>query len=68
MSKISLQLLRNLNGWIHSTIASIVCGDTQRATLTLRKIIDTLENPQTIDNLKAILTALTSNENSDDAA
>jgi predicted TPR repeat methyltransferase len=68
MNKISLQLLRDLNGWIRNTIVQIVAGDNEKAAWTLQKIIETMENQKAIDNLKAILTVLTNEEDPDDAA
>lgn len=53
--------LKDLDGWLRNTIA--VCesdsvGQTEKAAWSLRKVIDTMENPVAIANLKSLLAEL----------
>jgi hypothetical protein len=49
-----VEVLYDLSGWIKDCILRIEDGDDEKAARKLEKIIDTLENPVVIQNLKDI--------------
>jgi hypothetical protein len=53
-----LQSLHDLIGWSRNTLILVREGDDIKAARTLRKIIESMENPVIIQNLKDVLTEL----------
>jgi hypothetical protein len=53
-----LQILDDLSGWSKNTLIRVRQEDNLSAARTLRKIIDSIENPVVLSNLKDVLTEL----------
>lgn len=54
-----VEVLYDLSGWIRDCILRIENGEDPKAARTLEKIINTMENPVVIQNLKDIRDDLT---------
>jgi hypothetical protein len=54
LSKQKVQILYELSGWIQDCIRRIDDGDDEKAAIKLDKIIEEIENPVVVQNLKDV--------------
>jgi hypothetical protein len=47
-----IETLKDLDGWIRDCLIRLKTGDEDKAQITLTKIVDTIQNPVVVENLK----------------